>query len=101
MRALGLLLLRLGVAAPLLAPALAASGGRGVLLWAGIALLLAGLLTPLAALGAALNAAGTGLDPLTEGLTALALALVGAGRLSLDAWLFGPRLILAWPQRPG
>lgn len=101
MRAVGLLLLRLAVAAPLLAPALSANGVRGVLLWTGIALLLSGLLTPLAALGAALQAGGAALDPLTEALAALALAATGGGRLSLDAWLFGPRLVLTWPRRGG
>lgn len=100
-RAVGLLLLRVAVLVPLLAPALAGGGLRGVLLWATIVLLLLGLLTPLAALGAVLQAAGAGLDPLAEALAALALAFAGGGRLSLDGWLFGPRLILDWPRRPG
>ena len=99
LRAGGLLLLRLAVLVPLLGSAPGAPGVQGVLLWADMALLLLGLLTPVAALAAAALAVGAGPDALSEALAAVALALVGAGRLSLDAWLFGPRLIMTWPPR--
>ncbi len=101
--AAGLLLLRLGVAAPLVPSALAAPGWQAVVLWAGTALLATGLLTPVAAFGAAVHAGLVLWRPddaavLHTMLPALALMLVGAGRLSLDAWVFGPRLVMVWPE---
>ena len=103
MHAAGLLLLRVAVAAPLVNATVIAPGWLSVMLWADTALLVSGLLTPLAALGAAAHAvlilgghpAGAALQVV---LPALSLMLAGAGRLSLDAWIFGPRLVVAWPE---
>jgi hypothetical protein len=103
MRAAGLLLLRMAVLVSLVPATLAASGSMAVMLWADAVLLAAGLLTPAAALVAAAHSAlllwrdpdGTALQAM---LAALSLMLAGAGRLSLDAWVFGPRLVMAWPE---
>ena len=103
MHAAGLLLLRLAVAAPLVNATVMAPGWMAVMLWAGAALLVCGLLTPAAAFCAAAHAlpllwehqAGAALHGV---LPALSLMLAGAGRLSLDAWIFGPRLVMTWPD---
>ena len=103
MRATGLLLLRMAVAAPLVHATAVAPGWLAVLLWADAALLASGLLTPAAASGAAAHAAllawgpPAGTAPQAV-LPALSLMLTGAGRLSLDAWIFGPRLVMSWPE---
>lgn len=103
MRAAGLLLLRMAVAAPLVHATVLAPGWLAVMLWADAALLACGLLTPAAAFGAVVHAVllpwGHQVGALPDAaLPALSLTLTGAGRLSLDAWIFGPRLVMAWPQ---
>jgi hypothetical protein len=100
MRAAGLLLLRMAVAAPLVHATVTAPAWLAVLLWADAALLASGLLTPAAACGAAAHAAllAWGHQAPLAVLPALSLMLTGAGRLSLDAWIFGPRLVMAWPE---
>jgi hypothetical protein len=102
MRAAGLLLLRTAVALPLVHATAGAPGWLAVLLWADAALLASGLLTPAAAFAAAAHAWFPCSPPISAGLQAilpaLSLMLTGAGRLSLDAWIFGPRLVMAWPE---
>ena len=85
----------------------------GLALLSGIGLLV-GLLTPGAALGVAastLAIAGTSASPVVAGLAtdwrsaifvaadALALAMLGPGAHSIDAWLFGRREILVSHDR--
>jgi hypothetical protein len=119
---LGLLLLRVGVAAALLMHSMACLGDghrtwgtAAVAVLAGLsgALLLIGLMTPLAGVLAVLSSAGVSLSWLPSPtpnafdvrltsllvvLAATAIALLGPGAFSLDAALFGRREIRI-PQR--
>lgn len=98
----GLLLLRLAVALPLVLDAadpgpLAPTG----LAWLVAVLLGAGLMTPILAVGAAaLHVVRIGVDPLMASmlaphvLAAAAVALLGPGAYSIDARRFGRRLVV-------
>lgn len=88
---LGLLWLRLCVAAALWVPAMPAGRGGLVCLLA-MGLLLSGLFTPLAVALAAITLHGQGVA-LPWSLLPLALLLLGPGAYSLDARLFGRRLL--------
>ena len=96
---LGLLWLRLCVAGGLLAGG-SPAGAAGLLCLAAIGLLLPGLLTPLAVLLAVPGLYGQG-AALPWLLLPLALLMLGPGAYSLDARLFGRRLLQRRPPPNG
>ncbi len=121
---IGLLLLRVGAAAVLIAHAAACLIHRSATTWGtwavGVmavftgALLLVGLMTPLAGVLGALGSAGVALSwfpsptPITSGagvaglllgVVTMAIALLGPGAISVDAASFGRREITI-PPRP-
>jgi len=109
-----LLLLRISVAAIVVMGAFDRSGASSYLLVAGAfvlaALLIVGFMTPLASVIASLSGVANlliGPHPnqstlmivMCPVLDAAALALLGPGAYSLDAWLFGRRVMVVPPRK--